>query len=157
MKLLRKVVAAQTVTEIVRGNTSFYRVELEDAIKALQKNKANIWLIHRLEADGWAAINLEHNLFGSLVVDDILYICSTDGEDIDVKGESIDPEQALAAFGPDPLSEYIQDGTPEVISRFISEFDLADFDIDETAEDMLKEGKSFIDMMADAQTLPQLS
>ena len=157
MKLLRKIVAAQTVTEISGGNTTYYRVSLEDAIKYLQKSKANIWLLHRLEEDGWAALNLQHTLFGSIVVEDTLYICSTDGSDIEVQGESVDPEQALAEYGPVKLEEYMQDADANIVKRFVSEFDLADFDIDETAQSMLLEGKSFVDMMTDAQNLPQLS
>lgn len=157
MKLMKKILAATTVTEVRSSGTAYYKVELEDAIKMLQKNKSNMWLIQRLEADGWDAIDFKQSLFGSYVDGSVLYICVTDGSDIQVGEDSVDPEKAMEEYGPDMLASYIIDADDKVVCLRISEYDLAEFDIDEAAEVLLHEGKSFVDMMEHATTLPQLT
>ena len=119
--------------------------------------KANVWLLQRLESVGWEAIDLKNALFGSDVIDDVLYICCTDGKDIQVGDSLVDPEMALRGYSPEELRSYIVDADDKIVKRYVTEFALAEFDIDESAEQLLKEGKSFIDLMEAAQNLPQLN
>lgn len=157
MKRLRKVVAAQTVTDVTSIGTTYHRITLDDCVKLLQKDKANVWLLQRLESVGWEAIDLKNALFGSDVIHDVLYICCTDGKDIQVGDSLVDPEIALRSYSTDELSSYIVDADDKIVKRYVTEFALAEFDIDESAEQLLKEGKSFIDLMEAAQNLPQLN
>ena len=157
MKRLRKVVAAQTVTDVSSIGTTYHRITLDDCVKLLQKDKANVWLLQRLESVGWEAIDLKNALFGSDVIDDVLYICCTDGKDIQVGDSLVDPEIALRGYSPEELRSYIVDADDKIVKLYVTEFALVEFDIDESAEQLLKEGKSFIDLMEAAQNLPQLN
>lgn len=157
IKRLRKVVAQQTVSDLTSIGTEFHKISLDDTLKILQRDKANIWLMQRLESVGWEALDIKHNLFGSYVIDDILYICVTDGKEIQVEDALIDPEIALESYRPEELEDYIVDADDKIVKRYITEYALAEFDIDESAEQLLHEGKSFIDLMESAQNLPQLN
>ena len=157
IKVLRKVVAAQTVSYVHSIGTTYHKITLDECIRVLQKDRVNVWLLQRLESAGWDALDIKNSLFGSEIINDVLYICCTDGKDITVGDDTVDPEVALAEFSTTDLSDYIVDADPSIVKRYVTEFALAEFDIDEAAEQLLREGKSFIDLMEAAQNLPQLN
>lgn len=157
MRRLRKIVSAETYAEVQSSGTEFHKVTLNDAIKLLQKERANLWLLYRLESIGWDALDIKNTMFGSLAADDILYICVTDSKSIQVGDEQVDPESALHTYRTDELENYIVDADPKVVKRYVTEYALQEFDLDEAAEQLLREGHSFVDMMESAQNLPQLN
>lgn len=125
------------------SGTTFYKVSLPDLIDMLRKLDANIIMIGALEMDGWSCIDFEKNLFGSAVIDDDLYLCKTNGKDIIVNGEEVDPEYALEEYTLEELSDYIADATPEDIRLEITPYEVTNFDIEDVALDQLQAGVSF--------------
>ena len=79
-----------------------------------------------------------------------------DGIDIEIDDDwsetgLIDPEEALAAVGPEALQNYIEPATPEVILKHLTPYDLADsIDLDEIALRLLKDGYTFTTIVAAA-------
>lgn len=134
------------------AGTTFYHATLEDVTETLRKQDANIILRHLLDDRGFNALDFDNHFFGGGVYDDELYICITDGQDIDVDGDLIFPEDALEEFGPEALSAYIEEATPEVIHRNVTTYELKPFDIDEVAKNMINSGVyDFLDVVKAAQ------
>ena len=139
------------ITSAESQNTAFYRVTLQDAIDIIQRAEGNVFIIWSLTTRGWNGLDID-SMFGSYVDGDTLYICVTDGEDLYVDGESIYPEEALKRYGPDKLSEYIQDADTEVITRYITPYELnTDFDLETAVIDILNENYSFQRVVDDAE------
>lgn len=130
------------------SDTVFYRVTLEDVIDALEKDKANIWLIAALKEYGWECLNDKVYLWGCKVIDDDLYLCHTDSQDMVIDGRTISPEDALDELSLEDLSDYIEDGDDDIILQYISsyELDLEDH-IEDVAKLLLEEGNSFADIV----------
>ena len=81
----------------------------------------------------------------------MLYLSVTDGIEIEADGELLDPEEAMAAVGPDYLQAYIESATPEIILKHLTPYDLADdIDIDEIVLYLLEAGYAFYDIVKDA-------
>lgn len=81
-------------------------------------------------------------MFGSAVFEenneDVIYICVTDGYEIEVDGEMVDPEEALENYAPIYLENHIQDANDDVIMRNITPYELADFDESSVARGILR-------------------
>ena len=103
--------------------TTFYSITLDDAIASLKKLKCNLFIIYELERRGWDAINIE-DLYGSNIINKVLYVCVTDGQDIEIEGEMIDPEEALELYDVKDLSSYIQKADAKFISKHVTEYEL---------------------------------
>ena len=140
--------------------TTYYKITLEEAIDAYKYENSIVF--GALTLYGWEAIDVHRYLIGSDIVDDVLYLCVTDGIDIEIDDDwsetgLIDPEEALAAVGPEVLQNYIEPATPEVILKHLSPYDLADnIDLDEIALRLLKDGYTFTTIVtaaADAQLI----
>ena len=142
------IVAAQ------QPGTRFYRIPLEFAIEVLKDD--NIILINRLSEDGWNALDLKTNFYGSTVEGDDFYLCDTDGKDIEIQGELIDPESVIDEMGLDAIQPYVAEATPEIVHRNISTYELGPVDMDDVAYKLLEEGYSFqkiVDAAEDASLL----
>lgn len=141
------------VTAASSYGTKFYKVTIEDVIDALKQSNGNIWVIHMLESEGWDAIDFENNLFGSRVIDDELFICETDGQDIQVNGRSVDPEKALDIYSISELSAYIQPADVNKITSSITGYEIKLSDVDNVAVELIQSGHSFTDVVKDAEEL----
>ena len=100
---------------------------------------------------GWDALDFKHNLFGSEIIDDVLYICKTDGYEIQINGEDVEPEFALEDYSVEELSAYIDDADDDIITNSITTYELKPIDLDEVSLRLLELGNSFIDVVKAAQ------
>lgn len=133
------------------NGTKFYKVTIDDVIKYLEDKNANVWVIESFKQLGWDAINWDKGLFGSSIISNVLYICDTDGNDIYLNGKAVDPEAALEEYTPDELSKFISDATPDIVNRYITEYEIMIPEFDKWALDMLKDSDmSFTKMCKDA-------
>lgn len=152
MKLKRTIKSATAVTAAMQIGTTYYRVTLDDIESVMQDSTdANIWILKSFQELGWDAIDFEHNLFGSQVIDNVLYICNTDGRDIDVRGEKVDPETALDDYKLSDLSTYIEDADEEIILKYITPYEIKTPKFNNWASELLKDGYTFTDLVNDAQ------
>lgn len=131
--------------------TTYYTTDINQILDFLKNEDANIWLIGSFELDGLDALNLETNLFGSKIIEDILYICVTDGSDINVNGDMIDPESALDDYDVEELSAYIRPADDEILRSWITVSEIYEPDMNEMAPRLMDEGYSFVDLMEDAK------
>lgn len=150
MKIYRHIISAATNTTKTKG-TTFYLVTFEQIQKYFNNEDTNIWISKAFEELEWDAIDFDNNLFGSQIIGDDLYICVTDGVDIEVGDELVYPEEALDIYTPDELSEYIKPATDEVIQKYITEFELVTPDFDKWAYDIIANNISFSKMVSDYQ------
>lgn len=134
------------VKSATTSGTTFYEVELDQAIEILNKSKDNIFIVHELETRGWAAVDTENHLFGSAIIDDKLYICNTDCQDIMVNGDMVNPETALEDCHIDDLVEYIKPATDKIVNMYLTDYEVPIRDIDESAIELLSQGYNFIDL-----------
>lgn len=133
--------------------TTFYSADLKTVQEVLKSNHLNLFAQYSIDEYGWDAIDFKHNLFGSEVIDDILYICVTDGQDINIEGKSVDPESALTEYDVSSCEDYIQEATDDIILKHITVYEVIVDDIDTAALELLKQGESFEDLMEAAQEL----
>ena len=133
---------------MIKG-TTYYKITLDEAKSAYEDENSIVF--GALNLYGWEAINVYRYLIGSEIVDNVLYLCVTDGNEIESDGELLDPEEAMAAVGPDYLQSYIASATPEIIIKQLTPYDLSDdVDIDEVVLNLLEDGYSFYDIVKDA-------
>lgn len=131
--------------------TTYYTTDVNQILDFLKDEDSNIWLIGAFELDGLDALNLENNLFGSKIIGDILYICVTDGSDININGNMVDPESALDDYDVEELSAYIRPADDEVLRRWITTSEIYEPDMDKIAPILMGEGYYFIDLMEAAK------
>lgn len=121
--------------------TAFYAVT-EDLLKQFYNDSENPIMQHLVNTYGFDAFDID-TLYGSEIIDGVLYVCDTNGSYIDVNGEEVDPESALESFTLDELSDYIIDADESIIKRYLTEHELAGFDLDDVAYDMIHNGYAF--------------
>ena len=78
---------------------------------------------------------------------DTLYICQTNYDPIMVNGEETNPETAMEDFGPEALSDYIQDASDDIVRRYITIYEVTNFDVDEVATELIQNGYSFRELI----------
>lgn len=133
------------------SGTTFFKISLPDLIKMLKDNDGNILMVGGLESEGWRTIDFDRSLFGSLVIDEVLYLCKTDGRFIEVAGEEVDPEYALEECDLTDLAEYIKPATFSDIQLEITPYEVTKFDINEVAKQLLDDGVSLKDITRAAE------
>lgn len=143
MKMNRtKSTKLQSVTAASNVGTTYYRATLDNVIQTLTRNDANLFLLYLIEEYGFDALDFKKHMFGSAVFEenneDVIYICVTDGYEIEVDGEMVDPEEALENYAPIYLENHIQDANDDVIMRNITPYELADFDESSVARGILR-------------------
>lgn len=148
MKITKKVYGADR-SEARKAGTTYYTITKDALRKAFGDDSENVWLKAAIEADGFDAIDLDKNLFGSKVIGDTLYLCITDGRDIMVDGIAVDPEEALDEYTPEQLSDFVAHATDKLIRRYITPYEIYEPDFDELAVDLLKGGVSFSRLVDD--------
>lgn len=156
MKIIRTSKSANSIRKIVAAEgigTTYYKATIDDVVDAIQDG-SNLFVYYAMLALGFEAIDLDHHLFGSYIDGNNIYFCDTDGEDIEVQGKLFNPEDAMEEFGPEALESYIQDATPEIIRRFITPYEL-NFDIDEGAYWLMKDGFGFTEIVKAYEDLPE--
>lgn len=149
MKRLRKITAADENT----SGTTFYIVT-KDQIENNISPKNNIWIKYRLrDYPLEESLNLDY-LDGSRVIDDILYYCDTNYEEITVNGEQVNPEEALFQYSLEDLATYISEDTPNSVLKTFTENEISwkDIDISEFAKELL-ETDSLEDVARDAESI----
>lgn len=134
------------ITAATQSGTTYYKTTVEQIIDTLKADEANPWLIAAFQNDGYDAIDYKHNLYGSAVLDDGLYICVTDGHDIEINGEQVDPEAALEDYPVEELSAFIKPATDDIIRRWITPDEIKVPWLDGWAADLLDSGYSFIEL-----------
>lgn len=150
MKIYRKSISA-SVSPAKNSGTTFYSASADDIIEAYGDVTLNVWVRKAFIERGLEAIDYDRNLFGSKVIDDVLYICVTDGQDIEVDGELVNPEEALEIYTPYELSEYIRPASKDIISRYITEYEIIIPDFDNWAIDLLNDVYDFSKLVKDYQ------
>ena len=154
MKLQR--IVGDTEGRVEPGETIIYKVELDDLIKILKENKENIISIWELEAAGLEAINLEKGLWGSGIMKDTLYLMKTDGKDILIDGQLLNPEEVFdlieaGDYDISVLDPYIQDTDEKYVRIAISPDVMNPPDFEEAAADLLQSGNTLLDIVEAAE------
>lgn len=127
--------------------TTYYRATEKQIKDAFHNDKdANIWVTALIDRDGLDALDFHDSLFGSKVIGDTLYICKTDGSDISVDGENVDPETALDDYSEDELSDYIEDADDKTIIKSITEYELNFKDVEQLAIELLTQNYAFSEL-----------
>ena len=147
MKLYKNINAAEKPAK--HAGTTFYSATVDDIIDAYGDMTLNAWIRQAFVDRGLDAIDYDHNLYGSAVINDVLYICVTDGYEIEVNGEEVDPEESLSEYTPEELSDYIEPATAEIIRRNITEYELKTPDFESWAIDLLRYGYAFSKLVTD--------
>ena len=109
--------------ETIMG-TSWYPVSMKQFSDFTEDHIVNVFLKYTADYDGFEALDLDL-MYGTRIIDDTLYICSSDGKPIQVGNEEVDPEFALDKYTPDELHAYMEDVTDNVL---ISHTTANDFD-----------------------------
>ncbi len=148
MKLIKNSIFS-AVHPAKTSGTTFYAVTLEQIIDTYSKPDNNVWIMQSFIESGWDAIDYDNNLFGSQIIDDVLYICVTDGRDIIIDDENVDPEEALELYDIDDLGEYIQPASDQVIKKYITEYELNMPDFDKWAPSMISSKYDFTKLVDD--------
>ena len=73
------------------AGTSWYPVSMRQFDEFTEDHIENIFLKYTAYYDGFNALDLDL-MYGTRIVDDTLYICSSDGKAIQVGNEEVDPE-----------------------------------------------------------------
>lgn len=133
----------------------FLMITPDAFIDAFKESSNNVWLAAYIEDQVFDVLDLERNLFGSKVIDGILYYCEHNLDEIEINGEAIDAEDALDNYSVEELSSYIDVENPmsadEILSTF-TYYEMYPIDWDDYAEDLIKEN-SFIKVVSDAYAL----
>lgn len=132
------------------AGTTYYMVDLDEAIDILDNDKSNCWVFISLREYGWDCLDMDNNLFGSAIIDDTLYICITDGTDVYVDGKAVNPEDALEEYDIEDLADYIVPATDKIVERYISQYELKTPDFNELAP-LLIESRDFERMVKDME------
>ncbi len=135
--------------------TTFYEVT-DEMLQDFYRDDKNIVLTYLVRNEGLDAFDTVETAIGSAMIDGVLYVCVTDGAEIDVNGELVDPEYALDEYSIEELSDYIVPADAEVLKRFVSQYELRPVDLDDIAIELLNAGHSFSTIVQDAADLDLL-
>lgn len=130
--------------------TTFYKITEEMLNDSFSMSDDNIFMVEELATYGIGAINEKELPLGSAVIDDVLYICNTDGKDIDVNGAEIFPEDAIEEVGIESLEDYIEDADEKTIKHYITTYEIKFDDLTETAKKLLNSNLYGIKEVSDA-------
>lgn len=136
--------------------TFYYKISLDDLLEVMEKK--NSFLYYDLLANDFNALDFKQ-LYGSKVVGKDLYFCQTDGKDIEVNKEMIDPEYAIEEYEDDldALTDYIREPKKQDIEKAISSYefnqDMLKDSINDSAELAIEAGKDFTDLIKEYEEL----
>lgn len=127
--------------------TAWYEADLDMVRNALLEE--NLILYGAIQTHGFDAIkDIDMNIPGSYIDDatDRIYICVTDGSQVIVDGEEVDPDDAMEEYGPEAMQEYIFPATNQMIVSKLTSYEINNYDLDLVAQDLMDESYSFIDI-----------
>lgn len=133
--------------------TTYYKITENQLLKYFDKSKNQI-VRFLVSNNGFDAFNLDL-LYGSRIVDDVLYLCVTDGREIEINGNEADPESAIDDYGISGIQKYIKNVTDDIMGRYLTDYELTtDYDLNELAFDIIS-GKyaDFTQVVKDAEEL----
>lgn len=113
------------ITSATNSGTTYYKADLNDVKKIVDGN-SNLFVIYSIFEHGFDDIQIDQ-MPGSYIDGDTIYVCFTNGQDININGEDVDPENAIEEFGLEALSAFVQDAPEDII---ISELSPYVFDLD---------------------------
>lgn len=141
------IMSAETI-----AGTTWYPVTMSQFDDFAEDVMENVFLKYTAKYDGFEALDLDL-MYGTRIIDDVLYICSSDGKDIRVGDEEVDPEFALDKYTPDELSVYMEDVTDKVLESHttVNDFDrdLLKENLDNAAIEALQGGIDFPKLIED--------
>lgn len=147
-----RIAPGSTITAATNARTTYYQTDIKQVLDVL-KGILNLFCWKSLDTYGFRCIDFKQNLFGSYVDEDELFICVTDGHDIEVAGELVDPEAAMEEHDISELSTYIRPATPAIIKTYITSYEVSIPNIDQSAKDLLEDGYSFQELVEAYQDL----
>lgn len=150
MKRLRK-----DYIQSATSGTVFYRVD-KDLLKKLADESDNTIFQFLVKEYSFNAFDFKKNLFGSGIVNNVLYVCNTDGSDILVNGDEVDPESALEDYNIEELEGYIQDIDVDDLSKYLTYYELDVPDMDGLITNMVKDGYAPTQIIRDAKDMGML-
>lgn len=160
----KDIIQAESEPSFDGVGTTFYPISAERLLKALDrsKKKLNKFFVDILRYTDLSALNLD-SFYGSQIdeVNNIFYLCVTDGKPIEVNGEEVDPAEALDKYSIEDLSQYTKQPDDDIILKNISVYDLNQdvFDsdiIDTIVEENLQKGVHFKDIVVDYDDLKKI-
>ena len=135
------------------SGTIFYKATEDELKKLIKDGKNNEIVKFIIDNNGVYAIN-EDKLYGGTITDDgDVYICVTDGKDIQIDGDPVFPEEAIETYSVEDIADYVKPMTEEIAHRYITDYELKPFDIDEIAKKMMEQGYTFLDIVKAASDL----
>lgn len=154
MKLIRKIQGA-TSGSVEPGSTVIYKLTLDELVDILKKNHDNIITIWQLQTDGFDAIDMDANMWASRVIDDVLYLVRTDGHDIVVNGQTVDPEDLMeqveeGVFSLNDIQPYFAEPDEKYIRVAVDPYAMKTPDYDQAAFELLGL-YSFLDIVEAAE------
>ena len=153
MKRLRRRNIMTAVEPAINPGTIYYRVT-EDALKDVLDKSDNFIFRYLVNTKGLNCFDLEDNLLGSMIIDNDLYICQTDGKDISVADTEVDPYDALDMYSIEELSDYIVDADEDIIKSKLTEYELQPIDVNKVCSDMIRNhGYNFIATVVSAKDM----
>lgn len=145
MKVIKR---NKSITAAEMGQrTVWYEADLDMVRNALREE--NLILYGAIQTHGFDAIkDIDMNIPGSYIddVEDRIYICVTDGSQVVVDGEEVDPDEAMEEYGPEALEGYILPATNQMIVNKLTSYEINNYDLDLVAQDLMDESYSFIDI-----------
>jgi hypothetical protein len=132
--------------------TTFYEIEPDVFLAAIldaDDGDINIWHKYLAKTQGLESLDIDH-MYGSRILkdadgDDALYFCETDGEDIEVDGKQVDPEDALDDYSLEALDDYLEGTAQGQVLHLINDSDFKTPDFDKEIVDAL-ESYDFVDL-----------
>ncbi len=154
MKKYKKMNRSNTVIKAAQQiGTVFYRISEDDIDNVLDYSKNNLFLVEAFKMYGLNAFDIRR-LWGSIIDGDYLYLCKTDGQEIQIGDELVDPEEALEEYGVESCQEYIQPANDSIIRQNLSEYELSkDIDVEDLAINLLQNGYSLNDIFRAADDI----
>lgn len=137
--------------------TILYETPLEEVKKIYDDN---LFLVYLLDEEGFHAFNIERDCPGSVLEGDTLYLLVTDYDPVTVFGKVIEfPEDITVDFTIEDLKDsgIVEPVTDDIIKKYLSQYELADFDVDAVATDLVQSyGASISEVLEDADKIDVL-
>lgn len=153
MKIVKRPITAAAKAD---QRTVWYEADLDMVRNALRAE--NLILYGALETNGFDAIkDIDLNIPGSYIDDgtDRIYICVTDGSQVIVDGEEVDPDDAMEEYGPEELEGYILPATKQIIINKLTSYEINHYDLDSVVRDLMNNSHSFLEIYEAYQDLTE--
>ena len=151
---MKIVYGEDLIQEPTDAGTAFYEITEKDLEDTWDKED-NIVMKYLVRTYGFEAFDLDDiGIYGGRLEGDVFLLCDSDGHDIDVDGEEVDPMFALEDYDLEALAPYIKEPDDEIIRRYFSPYSLQSdtIDVNEVALELLQAGhdlSAIIDSLED--------